>query len=221
MSTDLLAPRVLIQGLTSHFREAEPARSALPPPLPVSHRGVCNLSHVPPRNGDAVQLQNGHTSRGSSALLARRSAQRRCGSAAPRGCRRPPAREGHGSSHTRAPHRLWPATRLGDASSSLSKGSWVTFCSGLAWGCWGPGLTALPASPTPYLASVCPFVSHVFFAKCKSVCLVCSVFLFFNPFMLSRLRVKVHVHSGQHRPPGYAVPLTKLVGPAHAPKALA
>lgn len=113
MSTDLLAPRVLIQGLTSHFREAEPARSALPPPLPVSHRGVCNLSHVPPRNGDAVQLQNGHTSRGSSALLARRSAQRRCGSAAPRGCRRPPAREGHGSSHTRAPHRLWRAARLG------------------------------------------------------------------------------------------------------------
>lgn len=180
VSTDLLAPRVLIQGLTSHFREAEPARSALPPPLPVSHRGVCNLSHVPPETEMRFSFRTATRAVGP-VLYSLGEVPRGAAAARPPGAAavHPPVR-GTG------PHTPGPRTGCGgphvwgDASSSLSKGSWVTFCSGLAWGCWGPGLTALPASPTPYLASVCPFVSHVFFAKCKSVCLVCSFFFFFK-----------------------------------------
>lgn len=50
----------------------------------------------------------------------------------------------------------------------------VLFRSGL--GLLGPRAHCTSCLPPPYLASVCPFVSHVFFAKCKSVCLVCPFF---------------------------------------------
>lgn len=55
-----------------------------------------------------------------------------------------------------------------------------------------PRVLFTPRLPTLYLASVCPFVFHVFLPSVKSVCLVC---LFLNSFTFPRLRMKVHVHS--------------------------
>lgn len=70
--------------------------------------------------------------------------------------------------------------------------------------------------PCSSLASLLSICFSRLFAKCEPVCLVC---FFFNSFLFPRFRVKVHVHSVPHCPPGCAVPDTKLAGPAHVPQA--